>query len=81
MRDKRNRLYYIDILKVFACILVEVGHSAYYQMMANFGGINYDQIMALNNISDTKFHKWLYVDHLSMVLKEILGKPIANTTI
>ena len=56
---KKTRLDYVDVLKVFASILVVVGHSAYYQMMTEFGGINYDLIMAQNNIADTRFHYWL----------------------
>ena len=56
VQAKKTRVIEIDILRVLATILVVIGHSAYYQIISEYGAINYDQLMFENAVSDVPFH-------------------------
>ncbi|MBN1040017.1 acyltransferase [Clostridium botulinum] len=50
-----------DIMRIIVVILVILGHSAYYTIHTNYGGIDYFSIMETMNVNDTLIHKLLSV--------------------
>ena len=62
VKPSNERLVEIDILRIMTTTLVIIGHSAYYQIVTPYGGVNYDEIMFANEIGWTQFHKlMLYI--------------------
>ena len=53
---EKKLIYEYDILRVFATLLVVVGHCAYYVILSPYGGIDYTIQMQQNGIADTQVH-------------------------
>lgn len=65
----------LDLVRIVATILVVFGHSAYYQVVTRYGGVNYDIIMAQYHVMDSAFHHnllpWVqlvYTFHMALFL-------------
>lgn len=58
---KKRVIEEYDLTRVFAVILVVIGHCSYYTINTNYGGIDYNTIMANMNINDTIIHKLLEI--------------------
>ncbi|UEL47365.1 acyltransferase family protein [Terrisporobacter hibernicus] len=50
-----------NLTRVFAVILVVIGHCTYYTINTNYGGIDYISIMENMNVNDTITHKLLEI--------------------
>ena len=49
VKNGSNRIYYLDILRVMACIAVIVTHASFSYVMADFGSFNF----IVGNIADS----------------------------
>lgn len=55
----RGKIVEYDLTRIFAVILVVIGHCTYYTISTKYGGIDYYGIMTEVNINDTFVHKVL----------------------
>lgn len=59
MRCCKKVIEEYDLTRVFAVILVVIGHCTYYTISTKYGGIDYSGIMKCMNVDDTIVHKLL----------------------
>lgn len=64
-----------DFLRGVLIIMVVIGHATFLSAVTPFGGINYYQLMEINNISDSAFHRivcyitdWIYTFHMPVFM-------------
>lgn len=69
--ENNSRIKYYDILRIILTIFVVIGHSAYYRIVTNLGGMDYISEMQKCGIEDTVVHRlitivsgWLYTFHM-----------------
>lgn len=58
---KKERIAELDALRWIAVLLVLIGHSANYQVVSTYEGVNYDILMFEQGIADTLFHRGLLI--------------------
>lgn len=54
--NSNEREYKYDLMRIFLTLLVVIGHSTYYTILTPFGGIDYNGLMFINGVEDSKVH-------------------------